>query len=176
MVDILDDLKAQARRLQAHVQDRKPAALVRLRALPKLREADDAALAATVKRRHCLAVLARELGFDGWPHAVAVLGGESVENFGKLLYPAHFSSRLNIWCATYDEAREIRADNDGYLLAYQRHWFVAESGFIEALGLDPQDADWERIGRDWARPKDLAARTRLYGKLVVARQADAATR
>jgi len=75
MVDVLDDLKAQARRLQAHVQDRKPAALVRLRALPELREADDAALAATVKRRHCLAVLARELGFDGWPHAAVRQAG-----------------------------------------------------------------------------------------------------
>ena len=38
--------------------------------------------------------------------------------------------------------------------------------FIRTMGLDPDDPDWEKIGRDWVRPMDMSARRRLYGKLI----------
>jgi len=38
--------------------------------------------------------------------------------------------------------------------------------YIETIGLDPEDPDWDFIGRDWARPAEPAARQRLYGKLL----------
>jgi hypothetical protein len=41
-----------------------------------------------------------------------------------------------------------------------------DSNFVDSMGLDPADPDWERIGRDWARPADCAARGRLYRQLV----------
>jgi hypothetical protein len=46
-----------------------------------------------------------------------------------------------------------------------RQFVVCESGFVRALGVDPADPDWERIGHDWVRPKDPAARARLEVRL-----------
>ena len=40
------------------------------------------------------------------------------------------------------------------------------TSFIETLGLDPDASDWQRLGRDWVRPLDVRARTRLYGELI----------
>ena len=45
-------------------------------------------------------------------------------------------------------------------------WWVVDRYFIETLGLDPDDPDWKMIGFDWVRQADVAARTRLYSKLV----------
>ena len=42
----------------------------------------------------------------------------------------------------------------------------ARIGFIDTLGVDPDDPDWELIGRDWVRPRRTDARARLYGKLI----------
>jgi len=38
--------------------------------------------------------------------------------------------------------------------------------FIATLGLDPEARDWARIGRDWVRPLDTAARHRLCVEVV----------
>ena len=170
MVHVLDDLKAQARILHRRVETRQPAAIARLRALPELRVIDAAELPAAIQRRHCLAVIARELGFDGWPHAVAVLAGRPVEDFGTLLYPPDGSKHWNIWLASYEEARKIRQQNNGYLLAYKRQFLVTDRFFVATLGLDPDDPDWERIGRDWVRPAVPEARGRLYARLILLRQ------
>ena len=43
---------------------------------------------------------------------------------------------------------------------------IVDRYFIETLGLDPEDPDWEAIGRDWVRPASLKARERLYAKLI----------
>lgn len=55
---------------------------------------------------------------------------------------------------------------NGYLLACRRQYLVVDGYFIESLGLDPNDPDWKAIGYDWVRPSDVAARSRLYPKLV----------
>ena len=166
MPTVMDELKARARILHRRARTLEHAALVRLRTLDELRGLDDATLAAAVKRRHCLALVAHELGFKGWPHAVAVLSGTATDDFGTLLYPEGGAAHWNIWSASYDEARTIRAQHGGYLLAYRHHFFIADRYFIETLGLDPDDPDWEHIGRDWVRPQHLDARDRLYAKLI----------
>lgn len=167
MDDLTHELKAGARILQRQAQARDTGALRRLRTLPELHDLDDIELADQVRRRHCLAVIARELGFAGWPQAVAVFTGEGdASDFGTALYPPGADAHWNIWSASYDEAKTIRAQHGGYLLAYKRHFFIVDRHFIETLGLDPEDPDWEAIGRDWARPKEVEARGRLYAKLI----------
>jgi hypothetical protein len=52
------------------------------------------------------------------------------------------------------------------LLAYRRHFFIVDRYFIETLGLLPEDPDWELIGRDWVKPRQMDARARLYGTLI----------
>jgi len=166
MAGVISDLKAQARILHRQVVAGERAALARTRQLPELRSSDAAAPPGEIRRRHCLAVIARELGFQGWPHAVAVLRGTDSSDFGTLLYPEWGHVHWNIWSASYDEARAIRQQHGGYLLAYRRHFFIADRHFIKTLGLNPDDPDWELIGRDWVKPQRSDARERLYGKLI----------
>jgi hypothetical protein len=98
---------------------------------------------------------------------VAVLGGESPEDFGTLLSPRGAEAHWNIWCARYEEARRVRQEHGGFLLAYKRHFFIVDEHYVRTLGLDPEDPDWERMGRDWARPRDVSARGRLYARLIL---------
>ena len=116
-----------------------------------------------LQKKHCLAIVAREAGFAGWEHAKRVLDGDPSElDFGTMLYAG---GMLNEWFAHHDEARarlDEPADGRRYLLAYKRHFLVVNAYFIDALGLDPEDADWCAIDWDWARPRDLIARGRLY--------------
>lgn len=166
MSTVVEDLKARARALHRQVQVQERGALARVRTLPELRDLDDAAVIERTQRRHCLALIARDLGFAGWPHATAILQGQSSDDFGTLLYPHGASAHWNIWSASYDEARTIRAQHGGYLLAYRRHYFISDRYFIETLGLNPDDPDWERIGRDWVHPTEPTARERLYAALI----------
>jgi hypothetical protein len=169
MDDLIDDLKARARILQRQAQAGEVGALARLRRLPELKSLDDVQLRETVQRRHCLAAVAREQGFRDWSHARSVLTAEgAVSDFGTLLYPARCSAHWNIWSADYDEARAIRDDHGGYLLAYRHQFLIVDRHYLETLGLDPDDRDWERMGRDWVRPLEPAARSRLYAKLLLA--------
>lgn len=166
MADIVETLKSQARILQRNIQQTHPGALSRIRTLKELRHLDDAILPIQVRRRHCLTVIARELGFRGWAHAVHSLRDDTT--FGRLLYPPRCGGHINIWCTSYEEAQSTHARHGGYLLAYQTQYLVVEVGYIKSLGLDPKDPDWERIGYNWVEPLDPSARNRLYRKIVQA--------
>ncbi len=71
---------------------------------------------------------------------------------------------LNRWFSNHEDARKSRESEGGFLLPYQRQFFVCESEAIRVLGLHPDDPDWERIGWDGARPVDVAAYQRLCEK------------
>ncbi len=178
MCSLIEELKADARRLQREAAHHTPSALERLRRsaarLPKFKRG--AGEDASVKRRHCLTAIARELGFNGWQHLLAMLDGHQADDFGTLLYPNGPAAYWNVWSVSHDEASEIRRAQNGYLLAYKRDLFVCDQHFIDHLGVSHTDADWDLIGRDWVRPSDLGARRRLYEKLIrVRRQALQAT-
>jgi len=120
-------------------------------------------------RADCLNQIAAELGFFNWSAAKKAINGEGpVEDFGTLLYPRYGAGMINLWYKTYDEAAAVREAKNGYLLAYKRQYLVVDGYYLETLGLDPADPDWDAMGFDWVRPRDVAARTRLYGKLVEA--------
>ena len=180
MMDPVRELKVRAEILQHAVQAGERAAVERLRVLAEFRRADDLALraaAAEIQRKHCLAAVAREVGFAGWDHAKRVLDGDPSESdFGTLLYGGDWGTRLNHWFANYEEARAFHRDASEpgarlYLLAYKRHFFVCDRHFLEALGLKPDDADWEAIDWDWVRPANADARRRLYAKILAAQRA-----
>jgi hypothetical protein len=166
-MDIIEELKARARVLHRRALSSEPEALARVHTLPGLAGTP----ASEIKRRHCLAVVARELGFDGWSHLKAVLDGAPCESFGTLLNDNHCGAHWNIWSASYEEARTIRAEHGGYLLAWRHQFLIVDRYYVETLGLDPDDPDWEKIGRDWVRPDDPGARRRLYEKLIRSRAA-----
>lgn len=76
---------------------------------------------------------------------------------GLMMYVPRMDVFLNRWFTTYDEARASRESEGGYLFPYKDHFFVAEAGAIEELGLDPDDPDWACIGWDWVQPMDREA-------------------
>jgi hypothetical protein len=79
----------------------------------------------------------------------------------ELWYQPSLDVFLNLWFANYEDARAARETAGGFLLPFKRHFFVCEPGLIKELGLDPNDPDWEKVGWDCARPKDLEAFERL---------------
>lgn len=166
MVNLIEDMKHRARLLQQDVRRGDPASLARLRQLPELREVADRTLPQQVQRHHCLTALARALGFTGWPPARAALAGEAVDDLGCLVFRDSGGSLWNIWSADYGEAHGLREAHGGYLLAYRRQFLIAEAPFVTFIGLDPEDPDWDRIGRDWARPRDRGAWTRLTAQAI----------
>jgi hypothetical protein len=169
VVNIIDRTKQRARLLQRAVQQGDPNALDKLRTLRELKPLSDQALREQVKRRHCLALLARELGLNGWAHLTTLWNEPEASDFGSLLYPASCAGHWNIWSASYPEAQQIRAQHGGYLLPYRQQFVIVDRYFIDDLGLDAEAPEWARIGRDWAQPSDLMARHTLCRAAIEAR-------
>ena len=63
MSSLIEDLKSEARVLHRRARAGEPGALARL----------DVETGEPIKRRHCLAAIARELGFAGWPALVSAV-------------------------------------------------------------------------------------------------------
>jgi hypothetical protein len=164
--DIVEELKDKARLLHKAVEAGDVEAVARVRGLPDFKGMAVDAIPPAVQRKHCLSALAREIGFSGWSHAVTVLDGRPSDDMGTLLSPPGAAAHWNIWSASYDEARQIREEHGGYLLAYKRHFFIVDRHYVEMLGLDPEDPRWERMARDWARPRDATARREMYAMLI----------
>ena len=157
MIDPIRELRIRAQKLHRAAREGDQRSLARVPGTSR----DD------VQRKDCLAAIAREHGLRSWAHALRVLGGDPTEpDLGTLLYPGSDAPYPNHWFARYDEARAQLDAHGGWLLGYREQFVVVEAPFIEALGLDPGDPDWARIGRDWARPLDRAARGRLYARLI----------
>jgi hypothetical protein len=157
--------------LHKRIRMRDQRAVARLRVLTAFRRRSDeelAALATEIRRHDCLTVIAAELGFPNWTQAKRVLtGGGEIMDFGTVLCPpALGGGHINRWYARYEEAATARETCQGYLLGYRRQYVVVDRYYIEDLGLDPVDADWQALGFDWVRPRSVAARVRLYAKLI----------
>jgi hypothetical protein len=177
-IPAIQELKTRAEILHHRIEAQDPAALERLRALPQFNRkateqfaAQPTATAPQIRRVDCLAIIATELGFANWPHLLQVISGSDPNpaDFGTLLFPKHAAAHLNRWYRTYEEAVRDQAGSHSraYLLAFRRQFVVVDRHYIPyALRVDPDDPDWEAIGFDWVRPKDVAARTRLYGKII----------
>lgn len=82
----------------------------------------------------------------------------------KVWYHPSLDVFLNRWFSTYEAARRSLEGEGGFLLPYEKHFFVCESDVIAAMGLEPDDPDWEKIGRDCVEPTDADAYQRLLDK------------
>ncbi len=81
-----------------------------------------------------------------------------------LWYQPNLDVFLNRWFSNYADARASRESQGGFLLPYKHHFFVCNAEVICAIGLEPDDPDWEKIAWDCARPVDMAAYQRLREK------------
>ena len=156
--DAIQEIRVRAEILQNRAQAHHHTSLQRFRGVPDFDPAN-------IRRRDCLLVIAKEMGFLNWPHAKRVLSGEETRDFGGLLCPRKCGGHFNLWYKTHAEADAIRRERGGYVLAFRQQFLVVERPYIETLGLDPDDPDWLALGFDW-RGGPAAVRARLYSKLL----------
>jgi hypothetical protein len=108
-------------------------------------------LAATMKHKHALLVIAVEKGFQSW----VLL---------KTEIPFIRGGFLNKWFVSYAEAKLQLQTDGGFLLPYKKQFFICDANYIAQLGFDPADTDWNFIEHDCANPVNKAASERLYKK------------
>jgi hypothetical protein len=112
-----------------------------------------------MKRKHALTVIALEKGFKSWADL-------------KTQLPFIRGGFLNHWFATYEEAKIFQNKNGGFLLPYRGQFFICDGNYIRNLGFNPQDEDWDRIGYDWARPRNRDAWQQLSKKWMEIQKAE----
>lgn len=123
----------------------------RLQRLPEFQHCSLAEIKNKVKRKHALNVIAMEKGFNNWSEL-------------KQQLPFIKGGFLNHWFNTYDEAKAFLVSKGGYLLPYQKQFFICNKDYINHLGFDANDPDWNLIEYDWVHPKHDEAAKRLYRK------------
>ncbi len=106
---------------------------------------------ADIKRKHALAVIASEKGFNSWSDL-------------KCQLPFIRGGFLNHWFASYDKAKAYQRLNGGFLLPFKNQFFICDADYIDNLGFDSNDRDWMLIDFDWQKPNNNAAWQRLYKK------------
>ena len=110
-----------------------------------------------VKHKHALAVIALENGCNSWSDL-------------KLQLDFIVGGYLNLWFATYAEAKTHLQSEGGFLLPYKNQFFICNATYMKQIGFDPDDPDWKRIGSDWVQPSNQIAWQRLYKKWKAAKQ------
>lgn len=106
-----------------------------------------------IQLKHALAVIAFENGFASWADL-------------KIQQAFIVGGFLNKWFTNYQEAKMTQQQHGGFLFPYKNQFFICEAGYIERLGLNPLDPDWQAIAYDWAHPTDKSAWQRLYKKWI----------
>jgi hypothetical protein len=109
--------------------------------------------------KDAFALIAKTAGFASWREMKAAL------ETSALFCPPGTSAHWKNWHARYEDALVLLPKGDYFLLPYQKHFFLCESHYIRALGIDPEGADARLVGRDWTRPANKAAWARIVKKI-----------
>jgi hypothetical protein len=171
----LDEYKTRAAILLKHLRSddktKIEEAIQRFQILPFLAELSVQELSnSAIKLKHALTVLAVENGFDTWADFKRnVEYNDKVTAFRNRNYTSLCPKRcwgiMSNWEVRYEDALDTLEQRGGYLLPYKQQFFVCEEAYIETLGLDPHDIDWELIGWNWVKPANIEAWERLNEKL-----------
>ncbi|WP_225409824.1 hypothetical protein [Stigmatella hybrida] len=142
----------------------------RLRVLPafaSLTPAEVLTRREAVRRKHALAVIAHEQGHASWVELKQALGEEEAPSLDtEAFFRKNRGAFLNRWFRTYPEALASLQAQGGYLFPFREQFFLCEAEFLRALGMDPAEPDWARMGFNWVEPKEPSAQQRLLQKLA----------
>ncbi|MBJ6761893.1 hypothetical protein JGU66_14055 [Myxococcaceae bacterium JPH2] len=174
-LDLLREYKVRASLLLKDllVDDaaRATRAAERLRQLPQFAELSAPEVLArkdSVLRKHALGVIAQEQGHPSWSALKETLEQRAPSEFDtEVFFARPPGAFLNRWFGTYAKAAASLRTEGGFLFPFRTQFFICDAGFLRALGADPDDPDWERMGRDWVAPRDVDARGRLTEKLAM---------
>ncbi|MDX1490579.1 MAG: hypothetical protein R3332_04795 [Pseudohongiellaceae bacterium] len=129
-----------------------------LRIKAKLLQKSKARSGKSIALKEAYALIATTAGYQSWQEM------KSVVEMHELIRPKHFSM-TSIWYSTYQEGKTHIDEHGGYLLPYQKQYFVCKPPYLQALGLELEDPDLDKVGTDWAKPADDAAFGRLLDKI-----------
>jgi hypothetical protein len=154
------ELESRAIRLYDGIAAQDAHCLGRIRSqVPRLVKANSQ----EINIEHARTTVAREAGFKTWQMATEVLEGRSVpgDDFGEFWYSTATDVMLSHWCRNYQEAHAVHEEEGGFLIPYRRHFAVVEKAYVEILGMDCDDPDWQTVGHDVAQPRDKMGYRRL---------------
>jgi len=114
----------------------------------------------TIQLKTALAIIAKTSGYESWRDLKKTAEANELFSF------PYRSAFWNIWYASYEKARAHLEEHGGFLLPYQKHFFICDIHYIENLGLHPSDPDLEKVGKDWTQPLDGIAWKRLLKKIA----------
>ena len=135
-----------------------------LRIKAKLLQKSKARAGNPVALKDAYALIAHTAGYQSWQEMKAIVEAH------EILRPKNFSLTTT-WYSNYSEGKSHILANGGYLIPYQKQYFVCEESYLSALGLDLSDADIEKVGHDWTSPLDGAAYERILKKIRAVREA-----
>ena len=142
----------------------------RLRALPAFAALSPGELLSrrdSVRRKHALAVIAREQGFASWVELKTAREAAAASSVDlEALLSRAGGSFLNRWFSSYEEALASLRAAGGYLFPFRRQFFVCGPDLLTTLGVDLADPDWALAGPNWVEPLDRAAHDRLARRLA----------
>ena len=110
--------------------------------------------------KDAFAILATKSGFTSWREMKATI------ELHEVLRPPHASALWNTWYGTYEAAKAHLLDQGGFLLPYQKQFFICDENYIQSLGLPLDDPDLAKAGPNWVEPLDMGAWARLLSKLA----------
>ena len=155
----LDEFKIQSSLLFKHLKSNEPnlkkKAILRFKILGHLKDLTPENLVnylGFIKRKHSLLVVALENGFETWKELKNSVGFKRMMHTD--VYPKRCMGFTNEWFSDYTKAKIHLKSAGGYLFPYHGQYFIAKKEYIEVLGLNSADENWEKIDFDWAFPMD----------------------
>ena len=112
-----------------------------------------------LRLKDAFSLLARSSGFSSWQDMKLTLDANEV------LCPAGSSAHWKVWYSNYDEAVAHLHANGGYLLPYQKDFFVCDADYVRFLGIDESDADLAGVGPNWVEPREAKAFERILKRI-----------
>ncbi len=139
----LNEVKTQAKKLLKALRDDQSIIKNLNKAFKKL----NLSAVEPIKLKHCLSLIAYQLGFDSWHQAQQVLSGEedltNRPNMGTFFYNNRCSVHINEWFSSYEMAK-LRLQEQPtakFILPYKRQFILVERHFLQALNLNDNAVD-----------------------------------
>ncbi|KGJ89702.1 hypothetical protein [Colwellia psychrerythraea] len=108
-----------------------------------------------LKLKHCLGLVAIELGFKDWHEAQQILSGtkpsSTTVNMGSYFYPKSCGGFINEWFAEYSLAEKtlLKSSTSKWLLPYKNQFIVVEHDYIAVFKLDKDVMPlWKEVKHD----------------------------
>jgi hypothetical protein len=104
--------------------------------------------AGSIQLKHAYSVIAYENGYKTW----ADLKHFVIEN--DCLYRPSGVAYVHQWFNNYQQAETYFKEHGGYLLMFWNDFVVCGKEYISSIGLGNYQEQWDKIGRNWAKPAD----------------------